>query len=772
MCKLANVLRATLVCMTVWAATTAGAATIDVTITSDTVADDGLCSLREAVSAANTGIASGKRPGECVAGSSLPVVDLIQIRPGTFRLSRGGPSEDGNAGGDLDITESVVIQGAGRARTTVRNGIGDPTVKGDGDRLFHADPAGSGGVDLTLHGLTVADGDVGCTGDGCTTGASAVEAAGDGALTLANCRVLKNRSFCSGTGCGDEHAAAIRAVGGGALTIRRSLVKRNRAACEGDGCFAGSSAIQMWDTETSAGDFVLESSAVKANSSTCEGARCEASATIDVNDARELTVRATKISGNTRACTGTRCWAGETAFFGADGQATIERTDLRENAVSCGDEECSIGGALYVRADAVEMRSFVADQNSSQCDGLSCGVAEHVDIQAEDGGIVAEGLQVTGSETSCAGDQCNVNDVVRLYTQNGDVTLADATISDSTGACVGVSCQTGYLLLVDAESIAVVRSQLDANELRCSGQGCETNTIIDLFGEPGPVVVQDVSIANNTNVCFGSDCGIESIAAMYSQASNVTLQRVDVSNNLDSCGAGDGCYAGGGLEVFARLGVGAQELSLTENQVSCSGLKCEIEPVARLAGDVSGVAADPLAVDSNVVLCEGQECVGAEVVSFDYGAGSTIKNGRFTSNRSECGGAFCVAGFGGALRNGVRPLTIIDTTFSRNVTDGWGAAVYNNASAELVLDRVVMTENHANSDGPMPFGGYGGAIFNDAATNQIGVLRAFNSEIRGNLAGRTGGGIYNMGAIASFGGSTLTGNQPNNCLTNGGTGCP
>src|SRR6266542_1471200 len=58
-------------------AATAGASTIVVNSAADTVANDGLCTLREALNSANTNTASGATPGECIAGQALPTVDTI-----------------------------------------------------------------------------------------------------------------------------------------------------------------------------------------------------------------------------------------------------------------------------------------------------------------------------------------------------------------------------------------------------------------------------------------------------------------------------------------------------------------------------------------------------------------------------------------------------------------------------------------------------------------------------------------------------------------------
>ncbi|MDL2718860.1 MAG: CSLREA domain-containing protein, partial [Acidobacteriota bacterium] len=48
----------------------ARAATITVNSTADTSANDGVCTLREAITAANTNTASGAAAGECAAGAA------------------------------------------------------------------------------------------------------------------------------------------------------------------------------------------------------------------------------------------------------------------------------------------------------------------------------------------------------------------------------------------------------------------------------------------------------------------------------------------------------------------------------------------------------------------------------------------------------------------------------------------------------------------------------------------------------------------------------
>src|SRR3712207_337184 len=108
----------------------AQAATFTATRTDDPVpgpCDPADCSLREAILAANAG--SGG--------------DTVALPPGHYRLTVAGAAENASATGDLDVTKSTTVKGAGARSTTVDgNGI---------DRVFElAD--GTSISDMTITG--------------------------------------------------------------------------------------------------------------------------------------------------------------------------------------------------------------------------------------------------------------------------------------------------------------------------------------------------------------------------------------------------------------------------------------------------------------------------------------------------------------------------------------------------------------------------------------------------------------------------------------------
>src|SRR4051794_6389475 len=78
----------------------AGASDLTPTTTADVVAPDGICSLREAVDAAN----ADAPVGGCPAGAGA---DRILLAPEEYRLTIHGASDDANVRGDLDVTSAI-----------------------------------------------------------------------------------------------------------------------------------------------------------------------------------------------------------------------------------------------------------------------------------------------------------------------------------------------------------------------------------------------------------------------------------------------------------------------------------------------------------------------------------------------------------------------------------------------------------------------------------------------------------------------------------------
>lgn len=196
-------------------------AIIIVTTTADELNADGDCALREAIQAANNNLTIDA----CTAGSGD---DVIMLVAGTYTVARDGKSEDNNSLGDLDISDNLIINGAGSRRTMIDGGHRDRVVQ------IHA------GANVVLNDLTITNGET-------ASGDPELGGPGDpgGGIYNAGTLVLAN-SIVSGNSTGDGGISSFGgdignggAGGGiyntGTLTLESSTVSDNRTG-NGGGC--------------------------------------------------------------------------------------------------------------------------------------------------------------------------------------------------------------------------------------------------------------------------------------------------------------------------------------------------------------------------------------------------------------------------------------------------------------------------------------------------------------------------------------------------------
>jgi len=124
-------------------ATPAYAASITVTSTADTVANDGVCTLREAITSANSDAVSGAAAGECTAGSGADSISFAV----NYTITTGSQLPV--------VTTPITVNGNGAANTIIQGAAASQTGT---HRIFEI----SGTGNLTLNDVTVANG--GCGG--------------------------------------------------------------------------------------------------------------------------------------------------------------------------------------------------------------------------------------------------------------------------------------------------------------------------------------------------------------------------------------------------------------------------------------------------------------------------------------------------------------------------------------------------------------------------------------------------------------------------------
>jgi CSLREA domain-containing protein len=321
----------------------AGAATITPNIFTDELnAANANCSLREAVSIANTD-ATTAEPDCAITNGGLGD-DTISLGAGNYVLDIVGTGEDANANGDLDVLSGggdLTIDGVGSAvatPTTIDTDTSPPWT----ERVLHK-VAGSA-TPLVISELTISGGKApGLSGGGIF--------AATGDLTLQSARVTNNTA---GIGGGVRAAITLDALsildsvvdgntstelpGGGGVsseaattTIDSSIVTDNNATFSGGsggGIRAAGAGTQMTITD----------SIIESNTAESTDASQPVGGGIKAESGALVTVRGTTLSGN-EVVSGTEPSGGGMFVTGAATVATIV------NSTFSGNESLSTGGS-------------------------------------------------------------------------------------------------------------------------------------------------------------------------------------------------------------------------------------------------------------------------------------------------------------------------------------------------------------------------------------------------------------------------------------------
>jgi CSLREA domain-containing protein len=234
----------------------AAPATIVVNSLSDAVANDGACTLREAITAATNDTASGPAPGECAAGSGDDTINFTVT--GTINL---------NAQQLSIASTNLTINGPGSNLLTVRRDTGGlyrvlfinaATVQISGLTISNGlVPAGGGAGGGMINGGTTTLTDVVVTGNRSSGGFSGAPNGGNGGginnsgiLMMTDCTVSNNQ-----TGDGTLGGSASDGEGGdgggiansGTLTMTNCTVSGNRT---GNGPAKGGDGGGIYSTST------------------------------------------------------------------------------------------------------------------------------------------------------------------------------------------------------------------------------------------------------------------------------------------------------------------------------------------------------------------------------------------------------------------------------------------------------------------------------------------------------------------------------------------
>ena len=652
--------------LTLASATAASATTtIVVTTTADTTADDGVCSLREAVVAANTDTASGAAEGECPAGSGA---DTIELADATYLLDVG----------PLSITADLTIDGDPDGNDV------DAIIDGGGNlQMIHNEAV------TTFESLTLTNGygtDVGAIYNGPDGTLAVVESTvadsfgfmdaggidNDGALTIADSVISGNESFF-GDGGGINNAGTLSIAGstitdndgelwGGGLyssgdaDITDSTISGNRAGIGGGIAGFGTATISrstISDNEASSGGgvygsgFTITGSTITGNTSG-DGAGAYLFGG---------SVTTTTISGNTSLSLG--------------GGLTLE-SDVLITATTITDNEARFGAGIAFKdilsGTEVSISGSIIAGNTGDGDDLE-------EVSGTNTAITSDGTNIFGSIDSdlgsftVAGDSADVSDPgLAPLADNGGPTqthhpIAAPALDHIASAPIGAPA---------ADQRGATRPAIDvdagATENICTGTEWTAPTHADL--QVTIACFNAVSTAGGYTIAFAGDItAAEVTTAIDNATSGLTLTIDGEGHSLDADGHGST------LRVARDTTVTIADLTITGGNAT--------------TGDGTGGG-----IENRGAL----EIVDATVTGNSATQGGGIYNGGdLTVRRTTIDSNTAASGGGGVLNNG-GPLTIERSTLSRNDAD-FGGGVFNNNEGALTLTNSTVSGNTATTVG-------------------------------------------------------------------------
>lgn len=399
----------------------ASAATISVNSSADTIAEDAFCTLREAIINANNNNQSGST--DCAAGQASPT-DVITFSGATNNvpivLSRTGSNENAADTGDLDLTESVIINGNGAFGATEIDGNGS-------DRVFEV----RNGAAIQMYSL------------GITNGGSVTVGAGiyvfSGQLTMQDARVYGNL-ISAGPSSGSVSGAGISTRG--PLSLTRVGIESNRI--EALGALAGQGAGISVGT---GGSVNLVTSRILGNTIETEAGSAIGGGLFNNpnNVAVNTGISSTTFSGNQVISSGDGGASGG-AINHQSGTLSILRSDIISNlARRTSDSGSSVASGGAIQAfDPVEINSSTVSGNrvesvdASWGGGLSLGDSGSLNNVT----VTKNRVQTSAGGTTYGGGIRGSASVVISNT-----VVAENTSSNDNPDCYGGISSDGYNLI-------------------------------------------------------------------------------------------------------------------------------------------------------------------------------------------------------------------------------------------------------------------------------------------------------------------------------------
>ena len=461
--------------------------TFDVLLGDEVATDfNGNISLRSAVQESNATVGESR----------------IELPAGVFQLSIAGADEDGAITGDLDITDTLTIVGAGVDATYI-----------DGralDRVFHVFP----GVRLTLSDLTVRNGSAAFGGAIYNTG---------GVVTLQDVSVTG--STASGTNL--SHGGGI-ANDAGTLNLERVTVSGNSAEIDGGGIYSFNGILNVIDS-------VIALNTASRNS----GGIGQVGGS--------LTVSGSTIESNSATF--------DAGGFGQNGGVSaFEDSIVRSNtAGDAGDSIAGDGGGLLISNGSSRLTDTLVTANTATDDGGGITLIEAASVLLErttvssnssssfGGGIHADSSSLTLIESTVSGNSAFASGG-GINNEQGTLSVQRSTVHTNTAGTDGGGIDNFQ------GTVTVRHSTVSGNQAGRNGAGIVNladstielinATVVDniAFGLGGGIFSSGVARLGNTiaarNIGFSQDFA-GAITSLGNNLIGIDAGNSGVTNGVD-----------------------------------------------------------------------------------------------------------------------------------------------------------------------------------------------------------------------------------------------
>jgi CSLREA domain-containing protein len=733
----------------------ASGTTIAVTTFDDELNNDGDCSLREAVQAANT----DQAVDACPSGNGA---DTITLQTGTYTLSMADQFENANASGDIDILDTLTINGAGASRTII-----------DGnhlDRILDIIPEIKYGFHVTLMGVTLRNGKTPAYGMDIELVGAAIRTITN--LTLSDVIISNNTStggsiFNGGTLVVEDsiiransgvYGAGIFSFEDTAVTITNSMIADNNAHPYANlppdsfgGGIAALGYLEITDSIISGnvvdadggaisiyGTLIMDNTIVRNNvaGGSAGGIYCEGEATISksiisnnqtsgldgggIINMGTLTLENTDVVSNTAVGS-----AGGIANLGV---ATIKQSSINANQ----SLDSKLGGGGIVSTGSLLLQESEVSHNIAGAQTQE----EDKKADASGGGLINEGT-ATIQRTTFEGNQAN-NGIAGAIANAEIMQISESTIAANTAE------NTGGILNFAQGKLTIQDSEIVSNTANFLGGGIANNGTLTLRHSrilSNAVTAQRgvsahgggifnlggmLNISNNTLVSYNTSAS--NGGGIYNTITGtLTLSSTTIRQNRAE-------FFGGGIANDGTLRMNASHITLND-AIMGAGLVNGHDD-----NRTSRAFIEQSEISNNISLREGifsEDDEGSEI--YLVGSCGGIYNFATLQIASSTIQQNTALGIGGICNDAV--LTITESRISDNEARRTIAGGIGNTGV-LEVDACVIASNHAQT--------YGGGIFNARLgyLGDVGKATISSTTIQSNTAQtQAGGGIHNEGAM-------------------------